>query len=141
MAIGWISLIRSVPWDQVAKRAPEIADLAKKLWNTSYKSPKVETDTWANEQSSHQAGTNQSSFFGDDQRLVSLEKQLAVVEASSARQHRQLVEALELITDLAEQNTQLVKTIEINRIRIFRLTVFSVLIAIVSALSLYFSLR
>ena len=140
MAIGWIRLIRSVPWEQVVRKAPEIADLAKKLWNTTYnRAPTTEIDVSANPNS--QTIVNPSSYFTDDQRIASLEEKLTVMEATSARQHQQLMESLELITGLAEQNTQLVKTIEVNRVRLLRLTAFTVLIGIVAAFSLFFALR
>ena len=137
MAIGWIRLIRSVPWDKVVRKAPEIADLAKKLWNTTYnKSPTTEIDV-----SASQSVSSQPSYFTDDQRIALLEEKLTVMEATSARQHQQLMESLELITGLAEQNTQLIKTIEINRVRLLRLTAFTVLIGIVAASALFFALR
>ena len=139
MAIPWLRLIKSVPWRQVAARAPEIADLAKRLWNTPYnKYPTAETEVLASHDSVNQGFI---PFVAEDQRIVTLEEKLVVIEAASSRQHHQLMESLELITRLAEQNTQLIEAMEINRKRTLRLTAFSVLIAIVAASSLFFALR
>ena len=139
MAIPWLRLIKSVPWRQVAARAPEIADLAKRVWSSTYnKYPTAETEVVASQDSVNQGFI---PFVTEDQRIVTLEEKLAVTEATLGRQHHQLIEALEIITSLAEQNTQLIKAIEINRVRILRLTAFSVLIAVVAACSLFFALR
>ena len=34
MPIGWLALLKAVPWGEVAKNSPEIAENAKKLWGT-----------------------------------------------------------------------------------------------------------
>ena len=34
MAIGWLTVLKSVPWAEVISNAPKVADGAKKLWST-----------------------------------------------------------------------------------------------------------
>ena len=34
MAINWMTLLAAVPWTEVIKNAPKVADSAKKLWHT-----------------------------------------------------------------------------------------------------------
>lgn len=142
MAIAWLRLIRSVPWDKVAKKAPEIAYLAKRLWNTTYNiSPSEETDSLNSQGLGSQALTGLPSLYSENERIISLEEKLAVIEANSSRQHHQLKEAVELITGLAEQNAQLIKTTEINRVWIMRLAAYSVFTSILAASSLFLVLR
>ena len=33
MAIGWLTILKSVPWTEVIKNAPKVAEGARKLWN------------------------------------------------------------------------------------------------------------
>jgi hypothetical protein len=33
MAIGWLTILQNVPWTDVIRNAPKVADGAKKLWN------------------------------------------------------------------------------------------------------------
>jgi len=39
MAIGWFAVLQMVPWVDVIKNAPKVANEAKKLWNTIAKKP------------------------------------------------------------------------------------------------------
>ena len=33
MAIGWLTILQSVPWTEVIKNAPKVAEGARKLWS------------------------------------------------------------------------------------------------------------
>ena len=33
MAVGWLMVLQSVPWSDVIKNAPKLAEGAKKLWD------------------------------------------------------------------------------------------------------------
>lgn len=33
MAIGWLTILKSVPWAEVISNAPKVAEGARKLWN------------------------------------------------------------------------------------------------------------
>jgi len=122
MAIGWLTLLKAVPWAEVAKKAPEVAESAKKLWNTIAKKPsnpeiKVETEN--------------NLFSSQDQEVNWLKERLAANEAAYADLHNQILASAELIRVLADQNTQLINAVELNRKRLVRLAVLTIIVGIV----------
>ena len=123
MAIGWLALLKVVPWIEVARKAPEIAESAKKLWNTvAKKSPNPE---WA-VQNEHAAYTS------EDQEIGWLKEKLAAIEKANAELRNQMLTTSELIKALADQNAALVKKVEINRIRIVGLAALTDIIGIIT---------
>jgi hypothetical protein len=124
MAIGWLTLLKAVPWVEVARKAPEVAESAKKLWNTIAKnSSKTEVEVQS----------EIHSFASEEQGMDWLKERLAANEAAYADLHKQMLTSAELIKTLAEQNAQLINAIELQRKRFVRLTVFSVIIGIITA--------
>lgn len=85
-----------------------ISDGAKKLWNAIGKKPSAP----------ERASTEDLSVLPEGQAIRTLQAQLSVVEAATADLHRQMLASSELIKALADQNTQLVKRIEANRVRV-----------------------
>ena len=71
MAIAWLALLKVVPWLEVARKAPEIAENAKKLWGTvANKSPKSELVV-----------VNEHAVLdSSDQEIGLLKQKLAVIE-------------------------------------------------------------
>jgi hypothetical protein len=125
MAIGWVALLKAVPWGEVARKAPEIAESAKKLWSTvARKPPQPELEM-------------RTVFASDDEDVSSLKQRLAKVEATNAELHNQMLTTSELIKALADQNTQLINRIELNRIRTIRLAAFAIVIGLIAAYCLY----
>ncbi len=121
MAIGWLTLLKAVPWVEVARKAPEVAESAKKLWNTIAKNsskPEIEVKT------------ETTLFASEDQEINWLKERLAANEAAYADLHNQMLASAELIKALAEQNTQLINAVELNRKRLVRLTVVTTMVAI-----------
>ena len=121
MAIGWLTLLKAVPWVEVARKAPEVAESAKKLWNTIAKNsskPEIEVQT------------ETTLFASEDQEIKWLKERLAANEAAYADLHNQMLASAELIKALAEQNTQLINAVELNRKRLVRLTVVTTMVAI-----------
>lgn len=112
MGIGWMTVLAAVPWTEVIKNAPKVAEGAKKLWNTvGRKDGKTSvTDVAAARSSSDPVA-----------RIAALE--LMVDELN-----RQMQASAELIKALAEQNTQLVERIELNRRRMIRLSIIVLLL-------------
>ena len=43
MAIGWLTVLQSVPWAEVVSNAPKVAAGAKKLWSAVGRKPSAET--------------------------------------------------------------------------------------------------
>jgi hypothetical protein len=123
MAIGWLTLLKAVPWVEVARKAPEVAESAKKLWNTIAKNsskPEIEVQT------------ETTLFTSEDQEIKWLKDRLTANEAAYADLHNQMLASAELIKALADQNTQLIKAVELNRKRLLRLTVFTTIVGIVA---------
>ena len=108
MAIGWLTILKSVPWTEVIKNAPKVAEGAKKLWNAVGKQRAADevAEAGAQPAASHEPHT-----------LEALEARAAVLEAAVSDLNQQMLASSELIKELAEQNAQLVKRIDANRKR------------------------
>ena len=120
MALGWLMVLQSVPWSEVIANAPKLADGAKKLWNTVAGKPALP------KQPVPQA---QPAASSDSQVLAALEARAAALETAVSDLHGQMTASSELIKSLAEQNAQLVKRIEANRVRMLWLTAATAVLA------------
>ena len=127
MAIGWMAVLQLVPWSDVISNAPKIAEGAKKLWSTVGKKPPVE-DT----------ADGQAPLAVDDRPLgmAAMEKRLQAMEAAASELHEQMLASADLIKTLAEQNTQLIKRIEVNRTRLVMLAAVTFVVAVIAVASL-----
>ena len=112
MAIGWLGLLKSVPWNDVVNNAPKVADGAKKLWG-SVKN-KLHPDEVETTQEEDQASNS------------SLLDRLSALEARSDDVQRQLLTSSELIKSLAEQNTLLISRVDTLYARVRWLLLFSI---------------
>lgn len=112
MAIGWLSLLKTVPWGEVVSNAPAIAEGAKKLWN------KVGGKAPARVANAEPAAAS-TPGDADNQRLLA---RLDALEAKSSELHAELLASTELIKALADQNTELIRRVEINRRRLLWLS-------------------
>ena len=121
MAIGWMTVLAAVPWTEVIKNAPKVAEGAKKLWGTVGSKGGKSADT--------NVAARQSS--DPDVRIVAL-------EATVDELNRQMQASAELIKSLADLNAQLVERIELNRRRMIRL---SVIVLLILAWLIYVALR
>ena len=131
MAIPWLVVLQSVPWTDVVRNAPKVADGAKKLWNAiSNTSPAPELE----------ARGEPPALVPEAQAITKLQTHLASVEAAVADLHDQMLASSELIKALAEQNTQLIKRIEANRVRVLWLAGAMGVIGIVAVSSLVMAL-
>ncbi len=123
MAIGWLTVLKMVPWTEVISNAPVVADGAKKLWNAvAKKAPAASVDT------GFAPGATHDSL--DPPSVASLQIQLNATQAAVVDLRQQMLSSSELIKELAEQNTQLIKRVEVNRVRLLRLAVFTLALAI-----------
>lgn len=121
MAIGWLTILQSVPWAEVIKNAPKVAEGARKLWNAVGKKRAAAEgpDAGAQPAVAHEPHT-----------LEALEARVAALEAAVSDLHGQMLASSELIKALAEQNAQLVKRIEANRVRTLWLGAATLILAI-----------
>lgn len=117
MPIGWGTILANVPWSDVIKNAPAVAEGAKKLWKKV--GGKASTATTA-------------PAPADD----TPEGRLATLEARVAELHGQMQAAGEVIQSLAEQNAQLIARVEKTRRRLLTLAVFNG-VAVIVALSVW----
>ena len=131
MAIGWLSVIKLVPWGEVISNAPKVAEGAKKLWNAvSNKPPALDLPSTR----------AQPAPSPDAQSIAMLQAQLAATEAAVSELHNQMLESSELIKALADQNTQLIKRIEVNRIRVLWLAGITAVLGVAAVISLVITL-
>ena len=103
MAIGWLAVLQSVPWGDLISSAPKVADSAKKLWQNagkkSFGPPFDATDV-------------PHVLSSEAQTIKSLQQQLNEADLAIADLQSQMLASSELLRDLANQNTQLVKRME-----------------------------
>jgi hypothetical protein len=102
MAIGWLTLLKHVPWTEVVSNAPKVADGARKLWKAvAKKSPAA----------SGEATATLAAGSAPDARTARLEGVVADLQG-------QMVASSELIKALADQNARLVASVGTLRTRI-----------------------
>lgn len=111
MAIGWITILQNVPWTDVIRNAPAVAEGAKKLWR------KV----------GGKGGEGESAGTAPNATVEQTpDAQLAALQERVDELHGQMVASSELIRALAEQNAQLIARIETNRRRLLWLALGNV---------------
>lgn len=106
MAINWVTVLAAVPWTEVIRNAPKVAEGARKLWSS------------AGRKGAKDGAEIQAVRRGADPAL-----RIAALEASVDELSGQLQASAELIKALAEQNAQLVQRIETNRRRMLALSI------------------
>lgn len=107
-----LTVLSNIPWGQVMDNAPKVADGAAKLWG------KV---TGSQKSTGSAQGLGGSASTNAPTETEALRSQLLVLEASMKSLEEQMRASSELIKALADQNTQLVQRIELNRVRLRRL--------------------
>ncbi|AYQ27811.1 MULTISPECIES: hypothetical protein [unclassified Polaromonas] len=127
MAIGWLAVLQLVPWSDVINNAPKIAEGAKKLWSTVGKKPPVPAPP---------VEGAVSSLSPEAQAMATLQARVTAMEETIAELHGQMLASSELIKTLADQNTQLIQRIEVNRVRLLLLAGVTVVLAVAAGLAL-----
>ena len=122
MAIGWLTVLKLVPWGDVIENAPKVASGAKKLWINVGKKPDAP-----------KAAAPVPGMPGDvPDPLAALQTEVLQLRGEVDQLHQQMLQSTALIGSLAEQNTQLIARVEVNRKRFWALVVVLVgLIAVV----------
>jgi hypothetical protein len=132
MAFSLLSVLKMVPWGEVISKAPEIADGAKKLWRavakgqTEAEVPPAHPESVLTPEAAHP--------------LATLQAKLAATEAEVADLQQQMLQSSELIKALAEQNTQLIKRLEVSGRRILWLTGIMAVLGLVVVINLIITL-
>ncbi|NCP40471.1 MAG: hypothetical protein GW848_08180 [Rhodoferax sp.] len=127
MAIGWLTVLKMVPWGDVIENAPKVAQGAKKLWSSVGK--KAPPDT--------ASGGAQTSVADAVGSLAQLQAQVAELQVATAALHQQMLDSSALIKTLAEQNAVLVQRVEVNRKRLLGLAAVVVVLLIVLGFKLF----
>ena len=125
MAIGWLAVLKMVPWSDVIENAPKVASGAKKLWNSVGK------------KSAPGTAAKSDALTAGVPGLASLQAQIAELQAATADLHQQMLQSSELIESLAVQNTQLIERLEVNRKRVLWLGALVFGLALASLISRY----
>lgn len=128
--MSWLTVLKLVPWTDVIKNAPAVADGAKKLWKTVGKNPPTEVNEAAPAPASH------LSTLPESQAIALLERQLGALETTVDELHQQMRESSELIKALADQNTQLIQRVEVNRRRVLWLVGLTVVLGLVGIVTM-----
>ena len=109
MALAWLKVLKAVPWSEVIAAAPQVASGARRLWDTVGRkgAPAPDLDG---------VGVTPAPIGDDGMDLLAahIEQQ----DAAIAQMHGQLREASKLITELADQNAQLIARMEAARAKI-----------------------
>jgi hypothetical protein len=100
MPIPWLVVLKSVPWTEVVKNAPKVAEGAKKLWGAVARKPSPEASTSA--EKLIVSTTEQQSNATLAARINELGVEVADLQT-------QMVASSELIKALADQNTELIR--------------------------------
>ena len=127
MAIGWMTVLNLVPWGEVIKNAPAVADGAKKLWDSVGKKPAAASP-----------GTDVATPPPEAAAspVAALQSRLERADASIAQLHEQMHASSELIKALAEQNSELIRRVEVNRVRVLWLAALVLLFGAIAGLNL-----
>ena len=123
MAIGWLTVLKMVPWGDVIENAPKVASGAKKLWQTVGKKPVAAAPV----------SPAREVLRAESPAVAALQSQVAELQTAVADLHQQMLASSELIQALADQNTQLIRRVEVNRVRLLWLA--ALLLALVMALA------
>ena len=133
MAIGWLTVLQSVPWSDVVRNAPKVAAGAKKLW-----------DNVANKSAANPDAAADGSGLAPEPApatLEGLQQQVLSLQAANAHLQQRLIESSDLIGTLAEQNAQLIQGMQALRRRLFWQGVALVLVGLLAALATVLALR
>ncbi|HET7528265.1 MAG TPA: hypothetical protein VFK10_20160 [Burkholderiaceae bacterium] len=122
-----MTVLQSVPWSDVIRNAPKVADGARKLWNTVAKKPQDDAPT--------QPAVRTASA-PDVTAVAALQSRFSSMESAIADLHAQMLASSELIKALADQNAQLIRRAETARVRSLWLAAAVALVGLLALASL-----
>lgn len=106
MAMGWWSVLKTVPWSDVIQAAPQVANGARRLWDTVNRRPGMEAG---------EMGQAQHAYVQEEDVFGMLATRVEHNEAVLVDLHNQMRAASELIANLADQNAQLIAKVDAQR--------------------------
>ena len=133
MAIGWLSVLKMVPWSDVIHNAPKAAEGAKKLWSSV-----------SGRSAPGSAGASASPhtpLSTSAPTLAALQSRVDALEDATDALHAQMLASSALIKTLTEQNAQLIARVELNRMRLLSLAgiaLISLVVAVVTGALVFY---
>lgn len=109
MALPWLKVLKAVPWSDVIAAAPQVANGARKLWDTVGRKPSPSAQPDLTEAMAH---------LPPEEDVVLLAQRLGQHEMTLAQLQGQVRDASRLITELADQNAQLIARVDAARERL-----------------------
>lgn len=109
MAAAWLRVLKAVPWGEVIQAAPQVANSARRLWDTVGRKGAPMPNTELDEAVAH---------MPFDDGLAMIAAQVEQQDIALAQLHGQVRDASKLITELADQNAQLIAKLEAARERL-----------------------
>lgn len=128
MAVAWLKVLKAVPWSDVIAAAPQVANGARKLWDTVGRKQGAPGPMG-------EGAIMPAQAMGDD-GVALLAAHIEQQDVAIAQMHNQLREASKLITELADQNAQLIAKMEAARGRLQVVGVIAAAGLVVSFVSL-----
>lgn len=110
MAMNWIGALKLVPWGEVAKNAPAVVNGARKLMSRATSMSSGGADSRAGE-----GGARPSS---QEDTVDGMQARIAALETSNLELRNEMGASAQLIKELAEQNANLIGTVESLRKRV-----------------------
>ncbi len=137
MAIGWLTVLKLVPWGDVIENAPKVAQGAKKLWNSVGKKPLAAAASAPFAVDTGVLGEQSLSPAALQEHILALQVQVAELQGAATELHQQMLESSALIKSLAEQNSELIVRMDINRKRLLWLAAVVLGLAITLVVKLF----
>lgn len=130
MAIGWLTVLKVVPWVELARNAPKIAEGARKLWDGVAGEKRAPTS----------APAPGAAPVDGAAPLDALDARVDRLEADRAHLRGQLLASTDLINQLASQNAQLTAGVEALRARVVWLTRMLIVVGLLALAALVLAL-
>lgn len=127
MARGWWNVLKTVPWSEVINAAPQVASGARRLWDTVARKSGAAAEMAPDPM---MQAESQEDVFGT--LVMRVEKN----EMSLLDLRAQMLQASEIIANLAEQNAQLIVKMDAARGRMLWLGVATVVSSILALVAL-----
>ena len=128
MAAGWWTVLRTVPWNEVISAAPQVANGARRLWDTVNRNRQGMPDDPMG-MAPEMAGQEDDVF---DVLIRSVERN----DAEITDLRNQMRSASEIIANLADQNAQLIAKVDAQRQKMTWMGVTAALSGLLSVVAL-----
>lgn len=124
MATGLITVLSNVPWSDVIRHAPKVAEGARKLWDRA-RGKAVEPEPVL---------APPPAMTAEQQALATLEARTAALQAAVVDLQSQMAESSALIKELADLNQQMIQHVQAQDRRLWWLGVASVALGLAAVL-------